>query len=197
MESESARDRMAGVLSHELAHIVSRDLQWNLWLHLVSILLWFHPLAWRVRAANAMAGEEVCDAASASILGDVNAYSRILASEVAEMAGPIPAASIPMARTSEIGRRLATLKRKVFNMSLKRRSVFAFLTVAIAGLFLISAVDCVYALNSRTSSANYGVAGVANGAGATENRGVYGSASGATTNWAGYFDGANLPGRKR
>ena len=151
MENESARDRMPGVLSHELTHVHGGDLHWNLWLHVASILLWFHPLVWRIRSACAAAREEVCDAVSAGVVGDVATYSRILASEVIEMAGPIPATSIPMARTSEIGRRLGTLKRRVFNMSLQRHQVIAFLTAATMGLLVIGCVSFVHALDDPVS----------------------------------------------
>jgi beta-lactamase regulating signal transducer with metallopeptidase domain len=150
MENKSIRGRMPGILSHELSHAVGGDLFWNLCLHLLSIALWFHPLAWRMRAAHSMAGEEISDAVSASMLGDVTTYSRILASEVVDITGPIPAAGIPMARTSEIGHRLKTLKRKVFDMSLQRRSVSAFLAVATTIVVLASATNFIYALEKDT-----------------------------------------------
>lgn len=45
---ETDRTDLRAILAHELAHAVRHDLVWNVVLHLVSILLWFHPLAWRM-----------------------------------------------------------------------------------------------------------------------------------------------------
>ena len=53
-----------------------RDLAWNDALHLVSILLWFHPLVWRIRQAHASACDAICDAVAADQLGDVASYGR-------------------------------------------------------------------------------------------------------------------------
>ena len=66
------RRQLPGVIAHELAHVVSRDFAWNAALQAVSILLWFHPLAWRIGSAHRAACDAVCDAISAaSYLGDV------------------------------------------------------------------------------------------------------------------------------
>ena len=64
-------DDLRAILAHELAHARNHDLAWNLAAHLASILLWFHPLAWRIRAAHAAACDAVCDAVAADLLGDV------------------------------------------------------------------------------------------------------------------------------
>ena len=56
------RDDLRSILAHELAHARNRDLAWNLAAHLATILLWFHPLAWRIRAAHAAACDAVSDA---------------------------------------------------------------------------------------------------------------------------------------
>ena len=40
--------QLPGVLAHELAHVRAGDFGWNAILQTVSILLWFHPLAWRM-----------------------------------------------------------------------------------------------------------------------------------------------------
>ena len=51
MCDETYLDDLPGILVHELTHLCSHDLGWNLGLQLISILLWFHPLAWRMRKA--------------------------------------------------------------------------------------------------------------------------------------------------
>ncbi len=51
-ECEEARpDDLRAILAHELAHARNHDLGWNLAAHLATILLWFHPMAWRIRGA--------------------------------------------------------------------------------------------------------------------------------------------------
>ncbi len=72
-------DDLRAILAHELAHARNHDLAWNLAAHVASILLWSHPLAWRIRAAHAAACDAVCDAMAADLIGDVKSYSRTLA----------------------------------------------------------------------------------------------------------------------
>ena len=73
------RDDLPAILAHELAHARNHDLAWNLAAHLASIVLWFHPLAWRMRSAHAAACDAVSDAVAADYLGDVASYGRTLA----------------------------------------------------------------------------------------------------------------------
>ena len=44
------QDDLPAILAHELAHARHHDLAWNLAAHLASVVLWFHPLAWRIRS---------------------------------------------------------------------------------------------------------------------------------------------------
>ena len=73
------REQLPGVIAHELAHVVSEDFAWNAALQVVSTILWFHPLAWRIGSAHRSACDAVCDAVSAFYLGDVQAYCQTLA----------------------------------------------------------------------------------------------------------------------
>ena len=70
---------LPGIFAHELTHVRSHDVLWNVGLQLISIVLWFHPLVWRMRKAHLAACELVCDAVSASFVGDVTDYCRTLA----------------------------------------------------------------------------------------------------------------------
>ena len=129
---------LPGILAHELCHVRSHDVLWNVGLQLLSIGLWFHPLVWRMRKAHLAACELVCDAASASFVGDVTDYCRTLARVAVDACASLPVAGIAMARTSAIGRRLAALRTRVFHVPLRRRSVLgvgfaALLAVTILG----------------------------------------------------------------
>ncbi len=81
-------------------------------------MLWFHPLAWRIRAAHAAACDAVSDAVAADYLGDVVSYGRTLARLALGAARPTPAHVLAMARTSDVLRRLDALNRRVFRTPL-------------------------------------------------------------------------------
>ena len=137
-ECEELRpDDLRAILAHELAHARNHDLAWNLAAHLASILLWFHPLAWRIRAAHAAACDAVCDAVAADLLGDVASYSRTLARLAVRAAWPAPAHGLAMARTSDVRRRLDALNRKVFRTPLSWRLIMPAFFVGSVLLVLI------------------------------------------------------------
>ncbi len=119
------RADLRAILAHELAHARGHDLAWNLAAHLASIALWFHPLAWRARAAHAAACDSVCDAVAADQIGDVRSYARTLARLALDVGGPPPATGLAMARSSDVGRRIRALDRKLFRTPPPRRLVMA------------------------------------------------------------------------
>ncbi|MGO8748898.1 MAG: M56 family metallopeptidase [Thermoguttaceae bacterium] len=114
---------LSAIASHELVHVQSWDFGWNAALQVMSIALWFHPLAWRIGWAHRAACDAVCDAVSASFLGDVPGYCRTLAQVALEGAGLSPMVGLAMARTCDVRRRIAQLDRKVFSAALRRRAV--------------------------------------------------------------------------
>ena len=128
------RSQLPAILAHELTHVRSRDFGWNVALQTVSIVLWFHPLAWRIGSAHRGACDAVCDAVSASHVGDAGAYCRTLARVALEDA-TAPSAGLAMARSCDVRRRVAALQRTVFAMPLARRSV---VVSAVAGLVAAS-----------------------------------------------------------
>jgi beta-lactamase regulating signal transducer with metallopeptidase domain/Leucine-rich repeat (LRR) protein len=129
---------LRAILAHELRHLQSGDLLWARILQTLSILLWFHPLMWRVRTAHAAACEEVCDAAAADYVGDPAAYGGTLARVALAVVNQVQLrGGIPMARTSEIRVRLERLRAKLWASPLRRRSVLISLLaggLALAGL---------------------------------------------------------------
>ena len=130
-------DDLRAILAHELAHARNQDLAWNRAAHFASILLWFHPLAWRIRAAHAAACDAVCDAVAADLLGDVGSYCRTLARLAVRAAWPSSAHGLAMARTSDVRRRLDALNRKVFGTALSWTCVLPALVVVGVILVLI------------------------------------------------------------
>ena len=125
------RGELPGVVAHELAHVVSNDFAWNMAIRGVSIVLWFHPLAWRIGSAHRAACDAVCDATAASYLGDVAVYCRTLAAVALKSTRPFPGLGLAMARTCDVRLRIAALQRKVFAAKLSRRAIAA---AAVAGL---------------------------------------------------------------
>jgi len=120
----SYRIERPGIVVHEFSHLLSNDLFWGHLLYGVGAVLWFHPLAWRMREGHALACEQVSDAVSAAFIGDVRAYSRTLARVAVELvACPIAGGGIPMARVSEIQHRLERLKERVFAAPPRRSRV--------------------------------------------------------------------------
>ncbi|WP_165248722.1 M56 family metallopeptidase [Paludisphaera soli] len=125
------------VLVHELTHVRNGDLFWNDALHLASIVLWFHPLAWRIRAAHASACDAVCDAVAVDQLGDVATYARALARLALQAAHRPPARGLAMARAGDVRRRIAALQRMVHRSPLPRSLVMPALLLCTALAALI------------------------------------------------------------
>ncbi|HVK80394.1 MAG TPA: M56 family metallopeptidase, partial [Verrucomicrobiae bacterium] len=108
-------------LAHELAHVAGRDLLWNAALELCAALLWFHPLAWRMRVAHVDACDERCDAVAANVTADADGYGRLLAQVALQVAGGVPAVALPMARTPQVLRRIGLLSSGRGVATLSRR----------------------------------------------------------------------------
>ena len=137
---------LTAIFAHELAHLASHDLLWLRVARWISILLWPHPLAWRLPAAHAAVCEEVSDRAAANYIKDPMSYSRTLARAALAMVGHTRVEmGIPMARTSDIGRRLRALTRKVDASPLARRSMALSLLAGAITLGLVGGIRLVYA----------------------------------------------------
>lgn len=150
------RGQLPGVLAHELTHVGSWDFGWNAALQMTSTILWFHPLAWRIGSAHRAACDAVCDAVSASYLGDVQAYCRTLAQVALEGAASFPALGLAMARTCDVRRRIAVLQRRVFAAALGRRAVVgAILTGLIASSLFAGMRFAIAEPPPRTSDAAF------------------------------------------
>ena len=142
----SEPDEMAAILTHELSHAVSRDLEWNLWIKVISTLLWPHPLLWRVRKTHVAACEFVADAESARRINDSELYIRTLAkialnASIANQTLP----GLAMARTSAIRLRLERVAKTFGQLPLSRRRMFAALAMSVLGFVALGAFQFVSA----------------------------------------------------
>jgi beta-lactamase regulating signal transducer with metallopeptidase domain len=151
--SDVENDDLRAILAHELTHARNRDLVWNLAANLASILLWFHPLAWRIRATHASACDAVCDAVAADTIGDVASYGRTLARLAVRAAVPLPAHGLAMARTSDVRRRLDALNRKVFRARVSWKRVMPALLIGGLILLLIGGFGFTRAEQAKTAHA--------------------------------------------
>jgi beta-lactamase regulating signal transducer with metallopeptidase domain len=139
---------LKAIFAHELAHARGHDLAWNLGTHAATIVLWFHPLAWRIRATHAAACEAVCDAVAAEHLGDVKTYARSLARLALATLAPPPEPGLAMARSTDIGRRVDALERKVFRSPLPRKLA---LPALLGGCLLLIVIGGVAVTSTGTS----------------------------------------------
>lgn len=125
MTGDEFRADWPAVLAHELSHVQSRDLPWQMLLHAISIPLWFHPLAWRLRRAHLAECERKADLDSAAFLGETRSYIRTLARIALRASTALPQPGLAMARKSDVTRRLAFLKDAVFPKPLRRWRILA------------------------------------------------------------------------
>ncbi len=137
-ECENLRsDDLRAIFAHELTHARNHDLPWNLAAQFASILFWFHPLAWRIRAAHVAACDAVCDAVAVDLLGDVVSYGRVLARLAVRAAWPSTVHGLAMARSSDVRRRIDALNRIVFPAPLSWRRVMPALSFASVVVVLV------------------------------------------------------------
>lgn len=124
MQAEDYRRELPAVFAHELAHLRSEDIAWMGLTEFVRALLWFHPLAWKIKTVHCAACEAVCDAVAAGYVGGSQDYSRTLSRVALELTGTVsPIGGLPMARSARICQRLEQLKRGLSHLPLPRKWV--------------------------------------------------------------------------
>jgi beta-lactamase regulating signal transducer with metallopeptidase domain len=132
-----SRAELPSILAHELAHLRGGDLAWNALFHGFSILLWFHPLVWRVRIAHADACDGVADAIAADYVGDASHYARTLALLTLRVASPDVTMGLSMARKSDTRQRIEAIRRHVYRASLSWSRATIAVSVAALGTVLL------------------------------------------------------------
>ncbi|QDU53909.1 M56 family metallopeptidase [Aeoliella mucimassa] len=109
----AARDERQASLAHELGHCKRHDLRWNHLLALLQAVLWFHPLAWKIRLAHTDACDELCDTIAARCLGNATLYGRLLAAVAVRAASRQAASALAMARRSQVRIRIEAVQHNL------------------------------------------------------------------------------------
>ncbi|MCA9413453.1 MAG: M56 family metallopeptidase, partial [Candidatus Omnitrophica bacterium] len=143
--SEERPTDTLGILAHEIAHLKSNDLFWTALSKWVTVLYWFHPLAWKLPAAYSSACEQICDSTAAAYVGNPDAYSQTLARSALALMDLAPNQGLPMIRSSEISKRLANLKRGKVWGALSRRWVVLSIILGFIGIGLMGSMAFVEA----------------------------------------------------
>ena len=125
MADGDSHEDLPAVLAHELSHVRSCDLLWQMLLHVAATLLWFHPLTWSLRRVHLADCERKADVDSAAFLGETGPYIRTLARVALRVSSMVPNGGLAMARTSDVTRRLAFLKDAVISGPLRWRTLAA------------------------------------------------------------------------
>lgn len=103
---------LSALLRHELAHLRNHDLFWTLSWRCAAVVLWFHPLAWKIPAAHNLACEEEADRLATGDSQNAEPYSRTLAQlALRVLALPPVETKLTLNASSEIVQRLRALKR--------------------------------------------------------------------------------------
>jgi beta-lactamase regulating signal transducer with metallopeptidase domain/Tol biopolymer transport system component len=142
MTEASYASELPAVFAHELAHLQSRDLWWVAGLQWLQVLLWFHPLVWHMRSVHDNACDEICDAFAADYMGNTQNYSKLLAQLALDMVSRPPVyGGITMATKSDVRKRLEFLKTSISTFPLTKKSVGAFISVALLSLVIIAGLQ--------------------------------------------------------
>lgn len=146
-------EELRASLAHELAHLQGHDLLWNHALSWISMVLWFHPLAWRIRVAHADDCDQLCDAKAARYLDDARSYCRVLATMALRVAGEGEPAALSMARPSSVKRRIEAIQRGLAAIRIPRWRLALAASLVMFGIVGIGTVSLKRAIAETTSTA--------------------------------------------
>lgn len=139
---EGYEEELPAIFAHEIAHLQAKDVWWMTGIPLLQSVLWFHPLAWKTRAAHDAACEAVCDRVAAEYVGDAKSYSETLARVALDLITRSRShVSICMAKPSTIRQRLQFLKRNIKAPPFTKRNYIA------SSMFASLCIAAIAALN--------------------------------------------------
>lgn len=139
--ADTERQELQASLAHEFAHCQGNDLRWNHLLTLLQILLWFHPLAWKLRVAHADSCDELSDAKAAGYLGDDKLYGQLLAGLALRVADQNRMAALAMARRSQVRKRIEAVGRNMTSTVLNRWQTGGIISCATVAVILLGTVS--------------------------------------------------------
>jgi beta-lactamase regulating signal transducer with metallopeptidase domain/predicted nucleic acid-binding Zn-ribbon protein len=146
------KERRDVVLTHEIAHLASRDPLRHLLVRIGVACYWFHPLAWLAAHRATVCREQACDEAVLAAGTRPSAYARVLL-ELAESlgSGAAPITALPMAQRSNLEKRVMT----ILNNDVRRSSarVWQLAAVGLAAVTLSVAAARPFAAAIDTPSA--------------------------------------------
>lgn len=146
-------EELRASLAHELAHLQGHDLLWNHALSWISMVLWFHPLAWRIRVAHADDCDQFCDAKAARYLDDARSYCRVLATMALRVASEGEPAALSMARPSSVKRRIEAIQRGLAAIRISRWRFALAASLVMFGIIGIATVSLKRAIAETVSDA--------------------------------------------
>ncbi len=137
--SSSKNDTLRPILAHELAHIHHGDLQTLAAVRLLTILLWPHPLFWRLRRQVRLDQETLADAAAADISSRTD-YAAQLVAWATPTHTPRLASSVGLWESpSQLRQRIALLldkKRTILRTCTRQWSAACAILIALVALGL-------------------------------------------------------------
>jgi beta-lactamase regulating signal transducer with metallopeptidase domain/predicted nucleic acid-binding Zn-ribbon protein len=133
-------ERRDVVLTHEIAHLASRDPLRHLIARVAVACYWFHPLAWLAAHRATVSREEAADEAVLAAGTRPSSYARVLL-ELAESAGTDSAliTALPMAQRSNLEKRLMTILRSDARSSSTRGSIAVAVCLGVVTLAVAAA----------------------------------------------------------
>lgn len=145
------------VLTHEIAHLASRDPLRILVSRLACTLYWFHPLVWLAARRSAADCEQACDEAVLSLGIPPSTYARVLL-DFADGA-LVPSAALPIVRRGRLETRLMAILDSSPRPSKTRRTlmpafVAAALTLSVAAVQPAVSSPAVDALEPAATEAS-------------------------------------------
>ncbi|HVC97126.1 MAG TPA: M56 family metallopeptidase [Pirellulales bacterium] len=132
---------LAAALAHELAHVVRRDVGWQLLARTASAVYWFHPMAWLAAWRMRVEREAACDDWALATGQPPTRYARVLLDFAEQLSLPHPAppsSAVAMAGCRGFERRIRAILAVRRRRDPVARSVAWLLAVATLGVVFVA-----------------------------------------------------------
>jgi WD40 repeat protein/beta-lactamase regulating signal transducer with metallopeptidase domain len=154
-----SRQEARFVLAHETAHIAGCDVGWSVVAKLLQILLWPHPLVWRIAAAHRHACETLCDGIAAGTGAEPRFYLQTLARLALQLQeAALPDGAIAMIGRSEIPRRLDRIAQGIRSERLRSVPQLTALLAAATAIWAVATVGGNIARGGLESAESHSIA---------------------------------------